>query len=110
MLEKFFGIILLCAGLAVMGFAFLLVYGVFSGVNTPPEVFKMETIGFTAAPQGNPATKISVDVDPEARKVINMALYYLFMFFVTSVGAKIAGLGVQLIKEIHLRQKTGAGQ
>jgi len=105
MLEKLFGIILLCAGLAVIAFAFSSARDAFTDVRTPPEIFKMENLEFSAAPQGNPETKVNITLDPEVRKVINLALYYLFMFFVVLVGTKIAGLGVQLIKEIRVRNK-----
>jgi hypothetical protein len=38
-------------------------------------------------------------LDSEIRKIVNISLYYMFMFLVVIIGGRVSSLGIQLIKE-----------
>ena len=105
--EKIFGYVLLGIGLLCMLFAFNSMRNVFTGLVMPPEIFQLQSLKFSASlgPDNSP-TAITMALDPEVRKIANMFLYYLFMFFVVLVGGKVSSLGVQLIKDIKVGMKN----
>lgn len=106
-IEKIFGYILLCIGLACILFASFSMYHVFTDVSTPPEIFRLESVSLTTTPSGtSQSTAITIPFDPEARKIVNMFLYYLLMLFMVIVGGKISSLGIQFIKEVKIKMKT----
>ena len=107
LIEKLAGYILLCVGLACILFAFSNMYGVFTGTADPPEIFKMQSLDLKTTPSGvSEPVAVKVPLGPEIRKIADMFLYYLFMIFVVIVGSKISGLGIQLIKEIKVKEKA----
>lgn len=100
--EKIIGNVLLGVGLILIIISFYSMYDVFMGTAKPPLVLKMESIAISppsVSGAETPPTKIEVVSGSELSKIINIALWYVFMFFVLSAGTKIAGLGVKLIKE-----------
>ena len=105
--EKIFGYVLLGIGLVCILLAFNSMRNVFIGLTLPPEIFQLKSLSFSAS-QGpdNPPTAINMALDPEVRKITNMFLYYLFMFFIVLVGSKVSSLGIQLIKEIKVEVKN----
>ena len=104
--EKIFGYVLFAIGLVCILFAFNSMRNVFSGLVLPPEIFQMKSLSFSASfGPDNPATMVNMPLDPEIRKITNMFIYYLFMFFVVLVGGKVSSLGIQLIKEIKVVMK-----
>lgn len=106
-LEKIFGYILLGIGLVCLLFAFFSMYNVFTDLTEPPEIFKMESLSLSTTVSGSSEPAVtSISLDPEARKTVNMFLYYLLMIFIVIVGGKISSLGIQLIKEIKVKQKV----
>jgi hypothetical protein len=106
LIEKFFGYILLCVGIACILFAFSGMYGVFTGTANPPEIFKMQSLDLKTTPSGvSEPVAVSVPLGPDIRKIADMFLYYLLMVFVVIVGAKISSLGIQLVKEIKVKVK-----
>ena len=94
--EKIFGYILLSIGLACILFAFFSMYN----------VFKMQSLSLTTTPSGSSEPVVmSISLDSEARKIVNMFLYYLLMIFIVLMGAKISSLGILLTKEIKAKTK-----
>jgi len=105
--EKIFGYILLGLGLVCILFAFLSMYNVFTDVSSPPEIFKMQSLSLTTTPSGSSEPGvISISLDPQARKIVDMFLYYLLMIFVVIIGGKLSSLGIQLIKELKTKVKN----
>ena len=104
--EKMFGYILLCIGLICIIFALFCVYKVFTKAAKPPEIFQMQTFTFFASSEtGISRTEFTIPLDPEVREIVNLLLYYLFMFFIAVVGARLCSLGIQFIKEIKIREE-----
>jgi len=105
--EKIFGYIMFAVGLCCILFALSSMRSVFTGATLPPEIFQMQTLNFTVnLGPNNPPAAMSMALDPEIRKLANMFLYYLFMFFVVLVGGKIGSLGIQLTKEVKWDKKN----
>ena len=99
--EKFLGYILLLVGLICILYAFFSLYNAFTGAVKPPDLFQMQKLQFSVSPVGNSQSMVvSAPLDSEARKVVNLFLYYLFMFFIVMAGGTISSLGIQCIKEI----------
>jgi hypothetical protein len=106
--EKIVGYVLLGMGLIFIIFAVYSMYEVFTGTTKPPAIFKMESIAIsppTVPGVEVPPAKIELVSGSEVSKVVNLTLWYMLMFFIASVGNKIAGLGVKLIREIKVEVK-----
>lgn len=103
--ETVFGYILVCIGLVCILFAFYSAYKVFTNAANPPEVFQMRSLDIAVSPPGADAqpTRMTISLDAELRKTVNVFLYYLFMMFIVVVGSNIASLGVKFIKEITVK-------
>lgn len=126
--EKLFGYILLAVGLFLIFAATYMVYGVLTGGAKPPQVFNVEAPNFQLPtdtsqilelPEGATLaaglrlTRDSNQSSPGIKLIpdevfngsLNISLYYLAMMFLASSGAKIAGLGVKMIKDIKIQIK-----
>lgn len=105
--EKISGYTLLCVGLVCILFALFSVYNVFTDSAKPPTIFKMQKLSFTtsAGPENQPMM-ISIPLGQDARKIVNVFLYYLFMLFIVTVGSRLSSLGIQFIKEIKVEMKS----
>ena len=100
--EKIFGYLLLSLGLVCIIFAFYSVYKTFTNIEVPPEIFQAETISFlTPSGPDSPSVKVTVPLNYEIRKIVNVFLYYLFMLFIVAVGGKLGNLGIQFIRVIR---------
>lgn len=98
--HKSFGYILLCVGLICIFFAFRSMQDIFNQEVKPPDIFQMKTLSFSVSSGADiPSTRISVSLDSQIRKPVNILLYCVFMFFILSIGGKLSSLGIQLIKE-----------
>jgi len=97
-MEKIAGYIMFCAGLILILFAVSSIYLVFTNVSKAPQIFHLNSVNFAVTPAGsNAPANISIFLDKEIINIINMALYYVFMLFMLSAGAKISSLGLQLL-------------
>ena len=117
--EKLIGYIMLLVGLIFIFAATFMVYGVLTGKSKPPKVFNAQSPTFRLPspnqmlelPQGaslpaglklNQSESSSQDIklipDEVFNGSLNIGLYYLAMMFLASSGAKIAGLGIKLLK------------
>ncbi len=104
--EKVFGYFLFSIGLICIAFAFYSTYSVFTDAAKPPEIFQLKSLAFSVNPgEGKAQMEVAVSLDPEARKVANIFLYYIFMLFILAMGSKIASLGIQFIREIKVAMK-----
>ncbi len=124
--DKLIGYLLLIIGLIVIISTVIWAVYVFTGKTKPPSVFNVEAPSIPI-----PGSNISLDTSslpPEIAKslsqspqksasfkilpdnvfsnILNLGIFYLLAMFVTSTGAKIASLGVQLIREIKVDFKT----
>lgn len=105
--EKIFGYTLFCVGLVCILFALFSIYNVFTDSAKPPTIFKMQKLSFTtSAGRDSPPMEINMPLDSDARKIVNVFLYYLFMLFIVTVGSRLSSLGVQFIKEIKVEMKS----
>jgi hypothetical protein len=101
--ERMTGFILLGVGLLLIFIAVNCVYTIFSGAATPPELFKIDSITISVPTGTDTSTKpMELLKGEQASKFINMAVWYILMLFILSAGSKIAGLGVQLLREIKV--------
>lgn len=112
---RILGIVLLIAGLVVIGWALYTSYNIFNGKTVAPEIFKLQ-----AKEIKEPAAKgkISTMQDIEGQlnqmvadqvmglfpsdtvpKLLNLISYSIFVSILIFGGAQIAGLGAKLIKK-----------
>lgn len=123
--EKLLGYSLLGIGLIITAVATILAIGVLTGATAPPKVFEFEapTIALPqlgsdslteslaaqgidpAALQGAPS-EIKILPDDVFNGLVNMGVFYLAMMFLASSGAKVAGLGIKLIKDIKVQVRS----
>ena len=126
--DAIIGYVLLAIGLLFIFAATYMVYGVLTGKAKPPQVYNVEAPSFQLPtdtgqilelPEGATLAaglKLTQDSNqsPPGIKLIpdevfngslNIGLYYLAMMFLASSGAKIAGLGVKMIKDIKVQIK-----
>ncbi|MDD5006256.1 MAG: hypothetical protein PHS93_07170 [Candidatus Omnitrophica bacterium] len=106
--EKIFGYVLFFIGLACIVFALFSMYNVFTDVSKPPEIFQMQSLSITttSVANGSQPTVVNIALDAQARKVVNVFLYYLFMLFIVMAGGRISSLGIQFSKEIKAEMKS----
>jgi hypothetical protein len=104
--EKVLGYILLGAGLLCVLITAYNVYTVFTGASAAPQIFKMDAIEIPAT--GNSPAVVLMSAQ-NLDRLMGLALWYILMFFFLQVGAKIAGLGIQLIREIKVSVKSKEG-
>lgn len=105
--EKMIGYVMFCIGLICILYASYAMYNVFTNATKPPEIFQMKSLSFLVSSAADgPSTVINFALDSEARKVVNLFLYSLFMFFIVMAGSKISALGIQFIKEIKVEMKS----
>lgn len=91
-MQKIIAYLLLVVGLALMCFAFMGMYQTF--INKKPVVQVVQIKPFSLSTQyGN------VQVDGAmVGQVLNITLFVLFMLFLAALGARVAGVGNQLLK------------
>jgi hypothetical protein len=104
--EKVLGYFLLAAGLVLIIFSLRAAYGVLSATAFPAQIFKINSIVLSVPAQaGNPSVSVELLSGETASKFADLTLWYMLMFFFVSGGAKIAALGIQLLKEIKVSVK-----
>jgi len=124
------GYVLLAVGIAMIMLSVHGMYKVFTDIEPPPAIITLSDIKFSipglgAEPEheSDPAGEIEPEIElpselkaemkeeillmagDQASKITNMMLWYIFMFFVTSAGAKLGGMGVKVIREIKVEVK-----
>ena len=101
--DKIIGYVLLVVGLILIIFAAYSMLDVFIGTREPPSILKINSITISVpVGLGAPPEKIELLSGTDVSKIANLGLWYILMFFFASIGSKIGGLGVQLIREIKV--------
>ena len=92
MMNKIFGYLLICAGLLLVFFALIGMYKVFVNGNAVMPIIQLADMQLNTAygPVVIPMKSLS--------SVVNLMLFALFMAFVLSAGAKVAGVGNGMLK------------
>lgn len=117
MTEKIVGYALLVAGILVIVWSTFSAFQVFTRQAAPVEVFRFSGISMDitkALSQGLPKELIQsgYTLPPQQQEIIsadlinqpiNFFTYLFFMGFIGSVGVKIAGLGIQLVRPIIVK-------
>lgn len=127
--EKILGWILLALGLLIIAGATIFVVAVLLGQISPPLVFNVEapTINLPQASSGinlpegltipegvdltelgqgsSQTTELKIIPDEVFSRLLNNGMVYLAMMFLATSGAKISGIGIQLIKEVKVNVK-----
>ncbi len=100
---KIVGYCLLAAGVIVIIVAMVNVYNVFSGNQNAPQVAVLESIQVAVPAQGgSTGATIELFSGDVATKFVNMFIWYILMVFMMLGGSKLAGIGVQLLREIKV--------
>jgi hypothetical protein len=102
--EKIMGYSLLGVGLIIMLGAIISLYSMVTGSSLPPDIFALPNITASIPIQGS-TTTMQLMTGAVASKFANMAVWYMFMAFLTHAGSKIAGLGVHFLREIKFTLK-----
>lgn len=106
-IRKIFGYLLVGIGLICMVFSFLSVRDVFTNTTKPPEIFQLNNLAFSLNSGGaGTSMEVTIPLNSEVRKIVNMLLYYMFMLFILAVGGRICTLGTQFIREIKIEMKN----
>jgi len=106
--EKIIGYSLLGLGLIFILIAAHSVFTVFTG-SPPPDIFKMDSIVLNVNNGSGGTNGVELVSGKIASQFLNMISWYILMFFIAQAGGKIAGLGIQLIKEIRVTVKSKDG-
>jgi hypothetical protein len=100
---KLVGYLLLAAGVIVIIVAMFNAYNVFSGKQNPPQVVVLESIQVNVPAQGGSSgAAIELFSGDVTTKLANMLAWYVLMVFMMLGGSKLAGIGVQLLREIKV--------
>lgn len=91
-MDKKTGYALLWGGVAVILYSILMAWRVFGGSVPPPELVNIQSIVLPL-----PNMQMAMPLDPQVSKAANISLYFMFAFFVSAAGGRIANLGVKLI-------------
>jgi hypothetical protein len=108
--QKILGYVLLGLGLVIIFICGYNAYTVFTGASAPPAVFRIEDVSINVDNNAGAASHIKLISGADASKLINMALWYILMFFLVQVGGKVASLGTQMAKEIKVIVKAKDAQ
>ncbi len=136
MSEKIIGYLLLISGIVIIAFAAINVYWVFTGVTRPVNLFKFDGISIdTKAISNTPnidtsnlsaqqaeiigqifkedpdkPTKIEIIPADIINQTANVFAQIILMGFIASIGYKIAGLGVLMLRPIVVKLKQKDSQ
>lgn len=121
MSEKVTGYVLVGVGILVMIISLIQIVSVMSGGSIPLHIFKYSETANSDGSSGvfdplNPTSLLdslnsgdlsSINlIDPRViTDLLNIIVYYLILQFVMGFGYKIASLGVQLLRPIHVDMK-----
>lgn len=123
--NKVLGYVLLACGVLMIFAALFLIWGVLSGRTKAPVVFNIEApaidvpgsqstlelpeslkqAGVTLNQPAASGQKMKIIPDSLYNDSLNIGVYYLLMMFLASSGAKIAGIGTNLLKDFKVKVK-----
>lgn len=112
--NKIVGYTLLALGLIIIIFSGFKVYRVFTGAENPYQIFSLSGISVDlgkAIGQTSDANLTQELLNSDVlNKPLNYAFYIMLMGFISSVGFKIASLGVQLARTLKVTLKEKVSQ
>lgn len=126
--EKLIGYVLLAVGILIIFAATYMILQVLTGKSKPSKVFNAEAPSFQLPSQpapslempdsaslaaglrvnqepGQSAPSVKLIPDEVFNGTLNIGLYYIAMMFLSASGAKVAGIGVKMIKDIKVQIK-----
>jgi len=109
--EKVVGYALLTVGVAMIFVSVYLMFNVFTGVRSPPELVHFSDISMPipslgeTEPSLGETERISIVSGEDLSKIVAIGFWYILMFFIMWAGGKLASLGVSLIKETRVEVK-----
>ena len=103
--ERAAGYTLLSIGLGLIMVSLYLLLTVFLGHTAPPKIIG-ETDIVAEIPVSTPYGEATVKMDLGfLAKVFNVGFWYLLCIALTLIGGRVAGLGVNLLKEVRVEIK-----
>jgi hypothetical protein len=125
--EKVIGYFLLLMGILIIVFATFFALRVFSGKSEPYKVFEVQAPsikipspsvdfdipegvdlppGFSLNQQAASESEVKILPDEVFNSLLNIGVFYLAMMFLASSGAKLADMGIKMVKDIkvHIKQ------
>ena len=91
-MNKIFGYLLTLVGLGMIVFAVISMFHVFTGAQAPAAL--VSNLNLNVNTQYGQVGADTKDLIP----IINLALHAILMFFIAATGAKVAGIGVNMVK------------
>jgi hypothetical protein len=111
MTEKILGYFLLIVGIMIIFFTAINVYNVFNKKTKPIDILNLPGISLDLSslaggqlPTG--AAKPELIAPEVLNQPMNLALHLFFMGFISTIGFKIASLGVMLVRPIKIKLRT----
>lgn len=107
--EKVIGYLLLAIGVIIIIFALVSVYRVFTNQSEPVNLFNFETISIDLGKALNLPVPPDQDLSQELfdkdmiNRPMNIFAQLLLMGFVSTIGFKLASLGVMLLRPIKVK-------
>jgi hypothetical protein len=92
-MEKKNGYALLWGGVGIILYSVFMAYRVFNGIVEPPILVDLKSIILPL-----PNMPVTMPLDPQISKTINISIYFMFLLFVASAGNKIGGLGIKMLR------------
>ena len=96
--EKIVGYALLTLGIILILFSTVEMITVYFGNAPPPKLFDLQDVSLSITQD----TGIAVISGAQVSQLPNLIFWFLLMGFLLLAGGKIASLGVNLIKDIHV--------
>ncbi|MEI7527426.1 MAG: hypothetical protein WCK76_00670 [Elusimicrobiota bacterium] len=93
-MDKKTGYALLWGGVGIILYSVVMAWKVFGGSAPPPNLIDMKSVVLPL-----PNMQFAMPLDPNISKTANISLYFMFLFFLSSAGGRIANLGVKLVRE-----------
>lgn len=106
--EKIIGYLLLLIGLSVIVFSAFSVINVFKGRSQPYNLFSLPAISMNLSKLAGQPVPPEANLEQELvaadiiNKPTNLIAHLLFMGFITTVGFKIAQLGIMLVRPVKV--------
>jgi hypothetical protein len=98
-IEKIVGYALLTLGIVLIVFSTYEMFTVYYGNTAPPKLFDLQDVSLPLSLDGSTVSVIS---GAQVSQLPNLIFWFLLMGFMLLAGGKIASLGVNMIKDIHV--------
>jgi hypothetical protein len=106
MSEKISGYLLLVGGLALIVFAGLSVYQVFTGTTPPVQLFHLSAITYNPSTAQLQLPPMEIMPAAAVNQYSNITAHIILMSFLAGIGFKIASLGTYLLRPISVKLRS----